>query len=321
MHRFLLVMYLLIFILFIVPVKAWGILLTGQLQANDSQTFYSPKTDSWQVQVQWIFPEGKVAQKGDLVVVFDSGDIQTRLDQEKVNLIDAEEELSRIMNIGEHEILTASYGVKKEQLRLEKARLYADIPQKHLSNYDYEKNQLIENEQRVAYVQAQDLLKQAEVAHAAAIAKQKLIIARHQDILVYWQRKLDKMSLYAKRSGPVLYAYHPWNGEKVFVGMIAQSAWAIAEIPSLNELYIEAWVHEIDYNQLKIGQTLQLTFDAFPEIKLEATTSELSTQPQERKEWGSDAYFRAAFTFSDNEQLPLLPGMSAQLELAPNAIQ
>ena len=74
------------------------------------------------------------------------------------------------------------------------------------------------------------------------------------------------------------------KGEKVFVGMTAQPSWKIAEIPSMNGLYIEAWVHEIDHKNLILQSSAKLTLDAFPEAKISGKLTEISTQPEERKE-------------------------------------
>ena len=57
------------------------LILSGQIKASDNQTFYAPKTDNWRVQVQWLLPEGDIAKEGDLVVVFDSGSIQSQIEQ------------------------------------------------------------------------------------------------------------------------------------------------------------------------------------------------------------------------------------------------
>ena len=76
------------------------LILSGQIKASDNQTFYAPKTDNWRVQVQWLLPEGDIAKEGDLVVVFDSGSIQSQIEQEKVSLIAANEELYRITSRG-----------------------------------------------------------------------------------------------------------------------------------------------------------------------------------------------------------------------------
>ena len=98
------------------------------------------------------------------------------------------------------------------------------------------------------------------------------------------------------------------------MGITAQPGWKIVEIPSLNGMYIETWVHEVDYKHLILDTEATMIFDAFPEHQLTAKLTEISTQPEERKEWGNDVYFRAHFEFTNELALNLLPGMSAQLE-------
>ena len=290
------------------------LILSGQIKASDNQTFYAPKTDNWRVQVQWLLPEGDIAKKGDLVVVFDSGSIQSQIEQEKVSLIAANEELFRISSSGEHSLLEATYGQKRTALLLDKARIDASISVEHLSKYDYQKNQLDLEKAVVANAKSLENLKQVKVANNVALTKQKISIVKHQDKLKYNEYKLKQMSVVAERTGPVLYGTHPWNGEKVFVGMTAQPSWRIAEIPSVNGLYIEAWVHEVDYKNMHLNTDVDFKLDAFPQYNLVATLTEISSQPEERKEWGNDVYYRAVFSFSINEALTLLPGMSAQLE-------
>jgi multidrug resistance efflux pump len=290
------------------------LILSGQIKASDNQTFYAPKTDNWRVQVQWLLPEGDIAKKGDLVVVFDSGSIQSQIEQEKVSLIAANEELFRINSRGEQSLLEATYGQKRTVLLLEKARIDAGISVEHLSKYDYQKNQLDLEKAVVANAKSLENLKQVKVANNVALTKQKISIVKHQDKLKYNEHKLKQMSVVAERTGPVLYGTHPWNGEKVFVGMTAQPSWRIAEIPSVNGLYIEAWVHEVDYKNMHLNTAVDFRLDAFPQYNLTATLTEISSQPEERKEWGSDVYYRAVFSFTVDDTLTLLPGMSAQLE-------
>jgi len=290
------------------------LILSGQIKASDNQTFYSPKTDNWNVQVQWLLPEGDIAKEGDLVVVFDSGSIQSQIEQGKVSLISANEELYRITSRAEQSFLEATYEQKKTALLLDKARIDASISVVHLSQYDYQKNQLELEKAIVANAKAVENLKQVKVANTVATTKQKITIVKHEDNLAYNERKLKQMSGYAQRSGPVLYGTHPWNGEKVFVGMTAQPSWEIAKIPSVNGLYIEAWVHEVDYKNMHVNTEVAFKLDAFPQYHLVAKLTEISSQPEERKEWGNDVYYRAVFSFTSDKTLTLLPGMSAQLE-------
>jgi len=291
-----------------------SLILSGQVKASDNQTFYAPKTDNWRVQVQWILPEGDIAKKGDLVVVFDSGSIQNKIEQEEVSLISSREELFRITSRGEQSLLEATYGQKRTALLLDKARIDASISLDHLSKYDYQKYQLELEKSVVANAKALENLKQVKVANTVAVTKQKITIVKHENKLKYNENKLKQMSVYAERTGPVLYGNHPWTGEKVFVGMTAQPSWKIAEIPSVNGLYIEAWVHEVDIKNMHINTSVDFKLDAFPQYNLVATLDDISSQPEERKEWGSDVYYRSVFSFKTDKALTLLPGMSAQLE-------
>ena len=291
-----------------------SLILSGQIKASDNQTFYAPKTDNWRVQVQWMLPEGDIAQKGDLVVVFDSGSIQSQIEQEKASLISSKEALFRITSSGEQSLLESTYGQKRTMLLLEKARIKAGIAVEYISQYDYQENQLKLEKAVVANAKAMESLKQVKVANSVAVIKQKLTIIKYQEKLEYNENKLKQMSVYAERTGSVLYGTHPWNGEKVFVGMTAQPAWKIAEIPSVNGLYIEAWVHEVDIKNMRVNSDVDFKLDAFPQHKLVATLQEISSQPEERKEWGGDVYYRTVFSFIEDKALTLLPGMSAQLE-------
>lgn len=289
-------------------------ILTGEIKASENQVFYSPKTDNWRVQLQWMLPEGDVANKGDLVVVFDSGSIQSKIEQEEVSLLAAEEELFRLKSEAEQKLLEASFQQKRTVLLLEKSRIDAGISEQHLSQFDYNKNQLAYEKAVVVKAKADENLKQTKISNSVSITKQTLKIEKHKEKLQYNKNKLLKMSLYAERSGPVLYGNHPWNGEKVFVGMTAQPSWEIAKIPSINGLYVEAWVHEVDMKYLAKENRAKLILDAYPESVLMTKLMKVSTQPEERKEWGTDVYYRSTFEFESPPELILIPGMSAQLE-------
>jgi len=291
------------------------LVLSGTIRASDNQAFYAPKTDTWRVQVQWMMPEGDVAKKGDLVVAFDGSSLENQIEQDKVSLYAANEELQRKGFTAEQKQFEADFAVKRAALELEKARIDAQISQSHLSEYDFQKNQLEYERKAVALAKAKEKLGQTKVENSVSIEKQKLSIQKLEQRITYSQGKLKGMSVYAQRSGPVLYANHPWNGDKVYVGMTAQPSWKIAEIPSMGGLFIEAWIHEVDYQFYKSGQKAKLSFDAYPGHEYQASLKALSTQPEERKSWGKDVYYKASFEFSIPEGIKLIPGMSAQLEV------
>ncbi|GHG04206.1 HlyD family secretion protein [Thalassotalea marina] len=306
---------LLLLLLANVSVAQENLLLSGRIKAGESQVFYSPKSDNWRTQIQWMLPEGEVAKTGDVVVVFDSGSIISTIEQTETNLIVAEDELHRITSEAAQNLLEAEHQVKRNELLLEKAKIDASVGKTYISQFNFEENQLKYEKAIVALAKAKDNLKQVKTSGEVQITKQKLTIEKHKRNLAYNQHKLAQMSLTAEREGPVIYGEHPWNGEKVFVGMTAQPSWKIAEIPSAKGMYIEAWLHEVDFKKVKAGISAVLTFDAYPQFQFNSNLESISTQPEERKEWGGDVYYRLQFPLQGNQSFPILPGMSVQIEM------
>jgi len=298
---------------------AESFLLSGQVKTQDSQVFYAPKTDNWRVQLKWMLPEGDVAKPGDVVVVFDSAGIEGKIEQAKAGLISAEDELFRVTSESNQKLIEAEHQVKRTRLLLDKAKIDAGIGKDYISAFDYEKYQLNYEKAIVEHAKATERLKQVKLSNQVAIKKKELEIAKNKTELAYQQSKLSKMRLTAQDEGAILYGKHPWNGEKVFVGMTAQPSWKIAEIPSGNNLYIEAWLHEVDFQKVKKGQRASFIFDAHPARSFDTELVDVASQPEERTMWGDDVYYRLKFKYSLKPDFTVLPGMSVQIEVKEGA--
>ncbi|MFY8298986.1 HlyD family secretion protein [Pseudoalteromonas sp. SS15] len=294
---------------------AQSIFITGEVKAGDSQTFFSPQSDTWRVQIEWMLPEGEVAKPGDVVVVFEGGSIASTIEQDEVSLNNAQDELKRQQNKGQQAILEAEFSLTRAELLLEKAKIDAAVPKSHVSVFDYEENQLKLEQAVIQKHKAKASLAEAKTTAQVNIRKQEIEIARLQINLKENRERLNDLTHKATNQGPILYANHPWYGSKLFSGATAQPGWKIAEIPAMTGLYLEAWVHEIDYKHLTLDQSVNLTLDAYQKTPITAKLTNLSTQPEERKEWGKDAYYRAVFSFDETQKLKILPGMTGRVRL------
>ncbi len=291
------------------------IFVTGEIKAGDSQTFFAPQSDSWRVQVEWMLPEGEVAKPGDIVVVFEGGSIASTIERDEVSLNTAQDELKRQQNKGEQSILEAEYALTRADLLLERAKVDASVPEQFISKFEYQENQLKLEQAVIQKHKAKASLAEAKTTTQVNIRKQEIEINRLKINLKENRERLANLSLTATNQGPILYGKHPWFGSKLFSGATAQPGWKIAEIPAMTGLYLEAWVHEIDYKYLKLDQSVNLTLDAYQNTPIIAQLSDLSTQPEEQKDWGKDAYYRAVFTFDKTQQLKILPGMTGRVDL------
>lgn len=294
------------------------LLLSGEVRARNSQQFIAPMSDNWRVELQWLMPEGQVANPGDIVAVFDGAALQGQINSEAVSLLTAEEKLQQETSKHAQTVLEAEYALEREQLLLEKAQIDAAIPRKYLSQFEYESYQVKVTEAETSVHKAEEALAQAELARAVALKKQQIQIERSRDRLNLLEQQLAAMSLQAERKGPVIYGKHPWNGERVFIGMTAQPSWVIAEIPSLQNLYIESWLHEVDADRVAVDMRGELVFDAFQQHALAVTLSRIATQPQKLRDWGPGLFYQMEFTLDQPAPFQLLPGMGARIELEPS---
>ncbi|HEY8569502.1 hypothetical protein [Microbulbifer sp.] len=306
-------------LLIAMPVRGFEIstplLLSGEVRARNSQQFLSPMTDNWRVELQWLMPEGQVAEAGEIVAVFDGAQLQGQITSESVALITAEEKLQQETSKHAETVLEAEYALKREQLLLKKARIDAAIPDKFLSKFEYESYQVAVTEALTSVHKAEEALAQAQLTREVALEKQRILIERSKDKLAMLEQRLSDMSLRAERQGPVIYGKHPWTGERVFVGMTAQPSWIIAEIPSLQHLYIESWLHEIDVDRVAEAMQGTLIFDAYPNQPLGVTLTTVATQPEKRNGWGPGLFYRMEFTLAEDTPFQLLPGMGARIEV------
>ena len=290
------------------------LLLSGEVRAGKSQAFFAPMTEDWRVEVQWLMPEGQVAEPGEIVVVFDGASIQGDIDAETVALNTAREKLQQEKTKHAQTVLEKEFALKREELLLKKASIDAAVPKQYLSAFEYESFQVAKKEAETKVEKARKELVQARLARNVAIKKQQITIDRSLAKLELKQQRLADMTLRAERAGPVLYGKHPWTGERVFVGMTAQPSWIIAELPSLKDLYVEAWLHEIDIDRVRAGQEARLTFDSRLRSTFTVKLTDVATQPQKRKEWGNGLYYQLIFTLSEMPEFDLLPGMGARIE-------
>ncbi len=282
------------------------LLLSATLQSESRQQLVAPMSDNWRVQVQWLKPEDQPVSAGELVAVFDAGNIQLTIEQLKTQLVNTNEQYNQLQSEHALRVLEAEFELQRRQLLLEKASIDAGVPLTNLSQYDYENYQLARHRAQTEANKAAELLATARVAAHTALEKQQLQINKIRAELADAELRLSQMSIYAEHSGMISYALHPWFRNKLFAGVTAQPGWLIAEVTAQQNLYIEAWVHERDLPRLQQAVSLQARFDIAPQQPFPVTLQQLAQQGEKRLAWGNALYYQAKFASS---QLPVAKPM------------
>ena len=293
---------------------ATPLLLTATLASDQKQDVSAPLSDSWQIQLQWLKPEQEPVTTGELIAVFNAGNSQSEIERLKTEQVTALEQLKQLES--EHQLLVmeAEFELKSRQLLLEKAAIDAAVPVEHQSKYDFEKFQLEHSRARTEANKAAEALATAKVQRHTALAKQQLQIERSRAQLADAEQTLLGMSVYANRDGNISYALHPWYGTKLFSGATVQPGWQIVTVREQKDLFIQAWVHEVDVRRLQQAKNFSARFDIAPTQVFALTLTELAAQGEKRQYWSKGSYYRARFSAAALPVKAPLLGMGLLIE-------
>lgn len=312
-NRLWLIGSLLIINLFSFASRSQPLLLTGIVGSAQKQTITAPRTSRWLIQIQWMEDEGKIVNKGDLVLVFDGANEQSQLEQNEERLSTLILELSQIELEQRQKVADAQGALLIAEMRVEEARIEAELPAAEISEYDLGQYKLALQRALGNKIKAQEKLLLAQKEQQTSLRKKQIDIQRVEEEIAYLNSQLAKLNVRAQYTGPVSYAMHPWNGSKLSAGINVQAAWQVMTVQATDNYQVSSWVHEIDAQRIKQGDQVELTLDAFPEQRFTGTVSYLSTQAEKKELWSASAYYPLTIEFSQQPNLKLLPGMSVRI--------
>lgn len=291
-------------------------LLTGIITSSEYQLVTAPKTNRWQVQIQWMADEGSIVNKGDLVVVFDSGGIESQLEVNEEKLETDALELLQLEMAKAQAVLEAYGALKLANIMVEKTRIEATVPDGEVSAYEKGKN-VIEYEKAItAKIKAKEnhTLKLEE--QQVELNKKKIEIIKLEEKIAYQRSQLKKLSVKANVTGPVTHAMHQWMAQKVAIGMNIQSSWDVLTVQAASTYQVTTWLHEIDAARIDLQQsTFALTLDAYPNQSYTGKILTVSSQAEQKSQWSDSAYYRVEVGFVEPLKQAVFPGMSVRVEL------
>lgn len=297
------------------------LLLTGKISSSEKQVVTAPRSSRWNVQIQWMEEEGKVVEKGDLVAVFDGSLIQSQLEANLEKLETEQLELTQKTMTLDQDFIDAFGELNVAKMRVEKARIEASVPDSQVSQFDKGKYVLELQRALLEQVKAEEKLNLAKQALRTGVEKQKIEIQRIEQEIAFQRKQLKTMSIKAEFNGPVTYAMHPWNGEKMASGTNVQAAWNILDVQATDNFQIESWVHEIDVDKVRDQQQVTLTLDAYPGKTFSGELWSISTQTEKQSQWSDSVYYPVIYQFNKTPGVVLLPGMSVRVAVPQNGVE
>ncbi|MFL6635706.1 MAG: HlyD family secretion protein [Massilia sp.] len=295
------------------------VLISGEVEALDSQTIFVPPSNSSPVVIRNFLAEGTQVKQGDVVLRIDSAST-TNIDQLRMDRERARAKTDSETATLEVAAVEADKALVNAQAALDKAKVDAALPKQQITALDYDRHQAELDRATRDLVIKQDNLKNARAAVARRKEDGALEVKKLQINEAFQLAQVAQSEVRATRDGVVVHGYSPFNGERMDEGSTAWPGNAAGTVLGDGRMVVTAWVLEADRPHLRDGQAVSLRFDALPGVVVAGRLASITSAPEAKPRWGLGRYFRARIALPDDHGLPLVAGMSVLVEpLAPGA--
>jgi len=243
---------------------------SGQLESENSENILLPSVLStqnvrvYEIKITDLIEEGSVVDSGQYIATLDHKVIeevltQARLDLEAALVVIEDAKLDSNLNLSNYrDLITNSQSDVEERKIVLAESVYESPSVIKKAEMDLSKaERKLEQDIKGLAMRQRQLNSQMERRNIDFRLKQK----RVDDLLKLYEALIIK----APKPGMVIYARDRF-GIKIQVGSVL-TPWSpiIATLPDMTKMISETYINEIDIAKIKVGQTVTLSIDAFPD--------------------------------------------------------
>jgi len=295
---------------------------TGELRASHSEMMTAPPIGGGVLEITHLLHTGAVVKKGDLVMEFDPTEQRYKLEQNRSELLQAEQEITKAK--ADAAVVAAQDKVALLKARFDVRRAELDVQKNELvSTIDARKNDLaLEQAKRVLAELEQDV-KSRSASNQAAIAlaeekRNKAKLAMDQA-----QQNIQKMRVAAPMDGLVALEKNQnaagglfWGGmtlPEYREGDQVEPGRTVGQVIDPKEMELAAKVGELERNSIKEGQPVDIELDALPGSVFQGTVKTLGGA-NTRNFWEGDTAAKFDITIAlTSKDSRMRPGLTAQV--------
>ncbi|TDF42504.1 HlyD family efflux transporter periplasmic adaptor subunit [Alteromonadaceae bacterium M269] len=269
----------------------------------------------WQYKIEYLIPENSLVKKGDVILKFDSEQLDNRLFDERSKLNAALKELEK---------QTLDDNAKQQDLVLDlaEANMEFDRAQRKVSITDESRSEVERKKQQLDFEIAQLKLEQAKKSLSqhdqtttvnAKVSESKIsgIKRRIADL----ETSIAKLTINAPKEGLVVYQAG-WQGNKPAAGETVPQGTTLMTLPSIDQLAVKAEFDESDTSLLHVGQSVKITLDAYPERPFAGEITSLGQAYRAKSNNNLKVVFDATIALNQSEQAIMRPGMKARVVIS-----
>jgi multidrug resistance efflux pump len=294
---------------------ASDVVLTGEMRAARGDDITVPRLPSWQTSIKWLATDGSEVKQGDRVVELDNSQFATNLDGKRQAVAQAEQELQQKEAEWSADTLEKQLDVERKRADADKARIDASVPRDLLSVREYQDRQLKKQRTETELAKATDVLRAQRAGVAADRENLRINLGKAQRELQIAEDAIAALILKAPRNGIVVLRDHPWEGRKLQEGDVIWVGFALAQIPEMSSLQVEASLPDVDDGKIARGMTANVVLDAYPSASFPGRVTDISAVALESSRNSLRRQFRVVVALDRLDFARMRPGLSSRVTI------
>ncbi len=237
----------------------------GQLESAASVYIGCPPIRQlWNYTISFMAPEGKSVKQGDLILGFDTKELNERLMLKESELETAKKELEKIRLVEQETKDNLILKIAEAQMREKKARRKTLLPDDVIALNERKKTgmdlELAEMQVRLF----RSRVKNQNQRMKTLLRTQESKIKELESQVSEYRQAIDTLNVKAPSTGMVVYAAD-WSGRKKNVGDRCWLGSMILEMPDLSQMQVAAVIPEPEAGKVKEGLTVEIRLDSNPD--------------------------------------------------------
>lgn len=290
------------------------IVAEGNLEPVEATPVNGPAESAGARKIAWMVPDGTFVREGDVVVRFDSTEMEKRLEDGRSDRKTAESRIVGTRAQAEGVIENLGRDATMARMELDVASQFQSKDAEIFSRHEIIQSEI---DRDLAGRRLDHALSTREIREQVTGAELDLLrIERRKAQIAIDQatEALDGLEVHAPHDGILVYE-RDWRGNTKKVG---DSVWPnepIGEIPRLEAMRAKVYVLEADAGGLAAGAPATVTLEAHPGRPVEARIEKVATLAKRRFGWVPVQYFEVALTLSATDPGIMKPGQRLRAEL------
>lgn len=259
---------------------------SGELLAKNSQDISGPQNlrryGIFNIKISDLVAEGTYVEEGDFVAELDKTELSGKLNElynelEKAKSQYTQTQLDTTLELRQERssIESIAFDIRQKKVEIEQSAFEppATIQRLQLDLIKLEQN-LDQSKENYKIKQQQSRAKMIEAGAN---------LAQTRDRYNSLQELEKEFVITAPKPGMVTYI-REWGGQKRKAGSTI-SPWdpGVASLPDLSKMQSKTYINEVDIRKVKVGQKVQIGLDAFPDVSLNGTVSDVANVGVERE--------------------------------------